>query len=33
MASEQKFEVIYADIEEKSNTGISAGVTIWGLLV
>jgi len=33
IASEQQFEVTYVDIEEKSMTGISAGVTSWGLLV
>jgi hypothetical protein len=33
IASEQEFEVIYIDMEEKATTGISAGVTSWGLLV
>ena len=33
IASEQKFEVTYIDMEQNSNTGISAGVTRWGLLV
>jgi hypothetical protein len=33
LASEQKFEVTYMDVEEGLNTGISAGVTRWGLLV
>jgi len=33
IASEQQFEVTYVDIEEKSMTGISAGMTSWGLLV
>ena len=28
IASEQLFEVTYVDIEEKSMTGISAGVTV-----
>ena len=33
IASEQHFEVTYMDIQEKTTTGISAGVTSWGLLV
>ena len=32
IASEQQFEVTYVDIEEKSMTGISAGVTGWGVV-
>jgi hypothetical protein len=33
IAAEQKFEVIYDCIDEIYDTGISAGVTRWGLLV
>jgi RISC-loading complex subunit TARBP2 len=33
IASEQQFEVTYVDIEEKSMTGISTGMTSWELLV
>jgi len=33
MASGQQYDVTYVDITEKSNTGISAVVTSWGLLV
>jgi len=33
LASEQKFEVTYRDLGQIPNTGISAGVTRWGLLV
>ena len=33
IASEQQFEVTYMDVEAKTNTGISAVVTSWGLLV
>jgi len=33
IATEQQFDVTYFDITDNPHTGISAGVTSWGLLV